>query len=932
MSLRKRHLFPMKSSHSNRAKNNATGCIPKSRRPSRTKEEQEPERLTLPCPGQVHLWAEELDIPTLLKTAQALSSEVRLEELCKKLLRFVLENAGAEKGVLLLEEQGRWTIGATGQSDYVEACPGQPQHLEDTEEVPAEVIQYVERTYKAVVLYDAIKVGYFTQAPYIIRHQCKSIISLPLLNQGRLISILYLENSLIPGAFTEDRIELLRWLSSQMAVSIENARLYQQLEHKVEERTQALKEEIAERERVEQALHRQEHLFRTLVEHSPDIIARYDQNLRCLYMSPTIEAITGKTAQEYIGCALAELRIPEQRYELWDRALRSVFETGRSDRLLEFDHPAPDQIHEYQSRLIPEFAEDGSVVSVLSVTSDITELKQAGVAVRKSERFARSILDALSEHICVLDETGTIVATNRAGHTVARANLPVPLQAAEGANYLAICDAATGPDAQEAQTFAAGIRSVINGERGKFCMEYPCNTSMGLRQFAGRVTRFSGDGPVRLVVAHEDVTEQKWAEQALRESIELAETAQQEAEVAEHREEKRRQEAERRRQIAESLRDVVSILNSNRPLDEVQDYILSQVGSMLGNQAAAVYCASGKSGEVIVQAAQGLPGDYLSNAVRSTAQRRLEHIPLTPWPVTIPDTAAMVVSQDDPRPEIQDLLVLAPPVDAYRALMAVPILIKDEVYGRLRLYYRDPHVFSDEEAELAILFSDQVALAIETARLRDQAKQTAVADERNRLARDLHDSVTQTIFSAHLIAETLPRIWESHPEEGRRGLKELHRLIQGALAEMRTLLLELRPATIVEKKLGELLKQLTQTASSQTRATVTFIGEGDRALPAEVQIAFYRIAQEALNNSIKHARASHIAVKLHSRPDSVVLQINDNGYGFDPSAIPPDHLGVSIMRERAMSIGATFALTSQTGLGAEVLITWQEPTGGQAHD
>lgn len=276
--------------------------------------------------------------------------------------------------------------------------------------------------------------------------------------------------------------------------------------------------------------------------------------------------------------------------------------------------------------------------------------------------------------------------------------------------------------------------------------------------------------------------------------------------------------------------------------------------------------------------------------------------------------------------------MLAPSVDTYRALLAVPILIKDEIYGRLQLYYRNPHAFSDEEAELAIMFSDQIALAIETARLREQAKQAAVMDERNRLARDLHDSVTQTIFSANLIAETLPRIWESHPEGGRCGLQELHRLIQGALAEMRTLLLELRPAAIVEKKLGELLKQLTQTVASQTRAAISFAVEGDRTLPAEVQIAFYRIAQEALNNIIKHARASHIAVKLYASPDSVVLRVSDNGCGFDVSAIPPDHLGVSIMRERAVSIGATFTLTSQPGQGAEVLIMWQEPTGGQAHD
>jgi PAS domain S-box-containing protein len=881
---------------------------------------------------EVHLKAGELDLPTLLKTAQAISAEVHLEDLLKQLLHFALENAGAEKGVLLLEEQGRWTIGAIGRPDHVAACLGQPQQLEDTEEVPAEVIHYVARTHEAVVISDATSLGYFTKAPYIIRHQCKSILCFPLLNQGRLNSMLYLENNLTTGAFTEDRLDLLRWLSAQIAISIDNARIYQQLEQKVQERTQALKEEIAERERAEQALRRQENLFRTLVENAPDIIARFDRNLRHLYMSPAIEAATGIPAQEFIGHTYAELGIPEQRYAPWNQAIRKAFETGQGDRLFEFESRAPDRTQYYESRLIPEFADDGSVASVLSITTDITELKQTEEAVRESERFVRSIVDALSEQICVLDETGTIVAVNKSWRDFGETNLPVFLNAGEGANYLAVCDAITGPDAQDAQTFAAGIRTVISGERSEFSMEYPYNTPTEQRWFVGRVTRIPGESPVRLVVAHEDISERKWVEQALREAINLAEAAQLEAEVAEQEEEKRRQEAERRRQIAESLREVVSILNSSYSLDDVLHYIVAQVVLLLGCRAAAIYRFDPESGAVEVQAAIGFSDHYLSSARLSTKKPASRQNLLTPWPVTIPDIAAVVPSQDDPGQEIQDLVLLAPPTGEYRALLAVPILIKDEIYGRLRLYYRAPRHFSEEEADLAILFSDQAALAIETARLREQVKQAAVIDERNRLARDLHDSVTQTIFSAHLIAEALPRIWESHPKEGRHGLEELHRLIQGALAEMRTLLLELRPAAIIEKELGGLLKQLAQTAASQTQAAITCTVEGDRVFPAEVQIALYRIVQEALNNIIKHAKPSQIVMNLHCQPDIVVVRIRDNGCGFDLSAIPPDHLGINIMRERAHSIGAIFELTSQPGQGTEVLVIWPESTGGESHD
>jgi signal transduction histidine kinase len=387
------------------------------------------------------------------------------------------------------------------------------------------------------------------------------------------------------------------------------------------------------------------------------------------------------------------------------------------------------------------------------------------------------------------------------------------------------------------------------------------------------------------------------------------------------------QKADQRRQIAESLRDILSFLNSNRPLDEVLNYIVSQARTLLGSQAAAVYCVPPETGTVIIQAAHGLSSAYLSSARRSASQPSTKPTLLTPWPVSIPDIAAVDTTQDDPSLEVQDLMLLAPPAKEYRALLAVPILIKDEIYGRLRLYYRKQREFSEEDAELVVLFSEQMALAIENARLRDQVKNAAVVEERNRLARDLHDAVTQTIFSANLIAGALPRVWERRPEEALRGLEELHHLIRGALAELRTLLLELRPTAIIEKTVGELLKQLTETVASQAQIPITFTVEGDRTLPADVQIAFYRVAQEALNNSIKHAKTTQITVNLHCQAEEVIVKMRDNGCGFDQQAIRPDQLGVTIMRERALNVGAAFDLTSQPGQGTQVTITWPSVAG-----
>ncbi len=201
-------------------------------------------------------------------------------------------------------------------------------------------------------------------------------------------------------------------------------------------------------------------------------------------------------------------------------------------------------------------------------------------------------------------------------------------------------------------------------------------------------------------------------------------------------------------------------------------------------------------------------------------------------------------------------------------------------------------------------------------------EEAAATAERERLARELHDAVTQVLFSASLIADTLPRVWERHPEEGQHGLEELRRLTHGALAEMRTLLLELRPGALREQNLGGLLLQLTDGMMARTRMPVAATVVGDRSLPADVQIALYRIAQEALNNIAKHARASRATVSLDNEPDYVTLRISDDGRGFDPGSVQAHQLGMQIMQERAQAIGASFEAISQLGQGTEIVVTW----------
>jgi predicted ATPase/signal transduction histidine kinase/CheY-like chemotaxis protein len=194
----------------------------------------------------------QLDLTSVIKASQTLSQEIVLSKLLANMMRIVIENAGAEKGILLLPQENKWVIETEGYADNDEVRVLCSLALEEYSQLPHTVIHYVARTRENVVLSDAVQEGSFRQDSYILREQCKSILGMPLVNQGKLVGIIYLENKLTRAAFNQQRLEVLTLLSSQLAISIRNSLLYNQLEKKVTERTRALQQEITERKRVEE--------------------------------------------------------------------------------------------------------------------------------------------------------------------------------------------------------------------------------------------------------------------------------------------------------------------------------------------------------------------------------------------------------------------------------------------------------------------------------------------------------------------------------------------------------------------------------------------------------------------------------------------------------------------------------------------------------
>ena len=263
-----------------------------------------------------------------------------------------------------------------------------------------------------------------------------------------------------------------------------------------------------------------------------------------------------------------------------------------------------------------------------------------------------------------------------------------------------------------------------------------------------------------------------------------------------------------------------------------------------------------------------------------------------------------------------------------RSELTVPVKAKGEVIGVLDVQCDQLDAFDESDLLVLQSLAHQAAIAIENARLYEQAQQLAVVEERNRLARELHDSVTQSLFSMTLTAQAANTLLERDPQQAAPQLVRLQELAQGALAEMRSLIFQLRPTAVEGEGLVPALRKHVAALKSREGLEVELRVEGERRLPREQERALFRIAQEALNNVVKHARTGKALVELRMGDEEVSLLVEDHGIGFDPSSVKPDgrSMGLVTMRERAELMGGTFEIGSQPGEGTRARVVVQGPT------
>jgi signal transduction histidine kinase len=507
-----------------------------------------------------------------------------------------------------------------------------------------------------------------------------------------------------------------------------------------------------------------------------------------------------------------------------------------------------------------------------------------------SRQFSQSSLDALSAHIAILDGNGTILAVNASWRQFAAQNRLEWEDYGVGRSYLGVTESASGDLSQGAREAATGIREVIAGQRDEFRLEYPCHSPEEERWFVLRATRFESAQGVRVVTSHEEITERVQAEEALRERVvELS-----------------------------TLHSIAGMLATITDLTQAIQAVAEIMTSLFDASVTLVTLLDAEGGELQIVAGFARSSGGFS--------RTAQAFPLHEMPIT---RRVLEQGQITVLPDVQ-ALPLAAPVRAYvsdldlHAFMLVPLKARGRVIGILALGTdQTDHAFTPVDVALAETIAGDVAAAVENVRLAEQARAAAVGTERGRLARELHDSVTQALYSITLHTDaTLLALSAGKTDVVEERLKRLNKHAREAMTEMRMLIHELRPSILEEAGLAEALKVRLESveARSGLKANLQVVGQ-QRRLPATVEDALYRVALEGLNNVLKHAQAREVELDLGFDEGAVRLTIKDDGIGFDlDSAARYGGYGLAMMQERVEHIGGSLSIETAPGAGTTLRV------------
>ncbi|MBD2732077.1 PAS domain S-box protein, partial [Nostoc sp. FACHB-892] len=904
------------------------------------------------------------DLAAVMKASQAISREIELKQLLRSLMQTLIENAGAQTGYLILENSGEWSIEAACELNADEnACATQVlQSIPIADQLPESIIQYVIRTLKPVTLNDATREGAFINEPYIQQNQPQSIFCLPLLNQAKLVGVLYLENRLATGVFTPERSQVLQLLSTQAAIAIENANLYSELRAKESKITQFL-------------------------EGIPVGIAIVDATGCPYYANQCGNQLLGKETDTSIA--------PEQiseAYQLYVAGTDQIYpaESLPAVRALRGERIRTEDIEIrrdhvsilLEARGTPVFDQQGNIIYAIATFQDITERKQAEklladynctleqqvaertAALRQSEANYRNLIQTANSIILRTDRQGRIRYMNDYGLSFFGYEEDQIL----GRTLLETIVPETETSGRNLKQF---VHNLFHNLEASLPQAYLQTENENLCRDGRRVwiawsnqVIFNDQGEVvEILSVGNDTTQRRQAEEALQRSEAKFRNIFENSQVGIFR-----------TRLSDGL-----LLDANQCYANLLGFDSSE--EMIGLEHATDYYVNPsdrqqflevlkRDREVRSYEAQGrkrdgtvfwglfsaylnADDDYIEGVIADISDRKQAEAALQaseselralfsaiPDPLFVYNAEGQVIDAIPGNPSYGEEYR-----EEYREKYIGKTLHQlyakeqvDEFLDYIQQVVKTQQVLTVEyiecqwiarrevwfSARIAPIRHEQVIWLARDITLQKQAEATSIVEERNRMAREIHDTLAQAFTGILAQVGAANQVLTDDVEATGAHLDLIKELARTGLTEARRSVVALRPQLLESGSLQSALHRLiAQIRTAAMDTTLYYEIEGAAySLPAEVESNLLRMGQEALTNAIRHANADEIRVELIYEHDQFLLRVKDNGQGFGVGSIPSSEgFGLLGMSERAERIGAQLTIRSQPGQGTEIIVT-----------
>jgi PAS domain S-box-containing protein len=622
----------------------------------------------------------------------------------------------------------------------------------------------------------------------------------------------------------------------------------------------------------EESLYGEEEQYRSIFEAVVDgLLIINPENDSVVEVNPGACEMFGYSREDFLG----QVIIPSDDTQQHSVYARDVVRAGGLFQMRKRLAGKGEKTFDAEVRASP-FSYKG-LLHMLVVVRDITAQVQAEQQLREREAQYRSIFEAVTDGILIVDlHDRYLVEVNPRGCQMFGYSREEFL-----GQIISLMDNTQKPPVYARDVIQAGglfhTRDTGRSKDGRtFYME-------------AHASPFTYKGQPHMLVVVRDITEQVQAQQLLEQRVE-----------------------ERTRELS-TLLEVSHNVASTLELKPLLNLILNQIKDVVEYTAATILIRDGAELAIV---------DYLGPAKReavlkirySVRSTGVDDIVLRQGePVIIDDVRASTPLAQDYREAVGDMLQI---FSSYqRALLVVPLKLKDRVIGMLSMASNDVGCYTPHHASLIVAIANQAAIAIENARLYEQAQTLASIEERQRLARELHDSVSQALYGISLGVHTARMQLDRDPKDIAVSLDYVLELADAALIEMRALIFELRPESLETEGLVTALTK--QSAALRARQNIEVITDlcAEPDLQLKVKQDLYRIAQEAMHNTVKHAHANKIVLRLYKAGKMLAMEICDNGEGFDAKASFPGHLGLHSMRERVAGHGGELQIESTPGQG-----------------